>query len=81
MTEHGSAISQSRDLTSMTTTSLFGKLRKHELEINKLFVQENKDNHAKGIVLKTIGHKRCQESNDSDEDTFSLMSKKFSKFL
>ena len=30
------AISESRDLTSLTTTSLFGKLRAHELEMNRL---------------------------------------------
>ena len=30
-------ISESRDLTSMTTTSLFGKLREHELEMNMFF--------------------------------------------
>jgi len=64
----------------MTTTSLFGKLREHELEMNILFLQENEDKHAKGIALKTTRHKRCQESSDSGEDTFSLMSKKFIKF-
>jgi len=34
------SISESKDLTSMTTTSLFGKLREHELEMNRLVVQE-----------------------------------------
>jgi len=29
-------ILESKDLTSLTTTSLFGKLRKHELEMNRL---------------------------------------------
>jgi len=28
------AISESKDLTSMSTTSLFGKLREHESEMN-----------------------------------------------
>ena len=65
----------------MTTTSLFGKLREHELEMNRLFVQENEDKHSKGIALKTTGHKRCQDSRDSEEDTLILLSKKFSKFL
>jgi len=66
----------------MTTTLLFGKLKEHELEMNKLFVQENEDKHVRSIALKTVGHRRCQESsNDSDEDTFNLLSKKFSKLL
>jgi len=30
------AISENRDLTTLTTVALFGKLREHELEINKL---------------------------------------------
>ena len=34
-------IFESKDLTSMTTTSLFGKLKEYELEMNRLNVQEN----------------------------------------
>jgi len=75
------AISESKDLTSMSTTPLFGKLREHELEMNHLFFQENEDKHNKGIALKTAEHRRCQDSSDSEEDTFSLLSKKFSKFF
>ena len=76
------AISESRDFTSMTTTSLFGKLKEHELEMNKLLVQENENKHVRSIALKNARHRRCQESSDdSDEDTFILLSKKFSKFL
>jgi len=33
-------ISESKDLTSLTTTSLFRKLREYELEMNKLNTQE-----------------------------------------
>jgi len=45
-------ISESKDLTSLTTTSLFGKLREHELEMNKLNVQESEDKHVRNIALK-----------------------------
>jgi len=75
------AISESKDLTSMTTTSLFGKLREHELEINRLVVQESEDKHNKGIALKAANQKRQQDSNDNDENTMSLLLRKFSKFL
>jgi len=61
----------------MSTTSLFGKLREHEFEMNRLFFQENEEKHVKGIALKTTRHRRCQESSDSDEDTLNLLSKKF----
>jgi len=58
------AISESKDLTSMATVSLFGKLREHELEMNKLSIQENKDKHVTTIVLKVVGNKSCQLSGD-----------------
>jgi len=75
------AISESKDLTSMTIASLFGKLREHELEMNRLVIQESEEKHIKGITLKACNHKQQQESSGSDEDTMSLLSRKFSKFL
>jgi len=74
-------IFESKDLTSMTTTSLFSKLRGHELEMNRLVVQESEDKHSKGIALKAANQKRQQDSSDGDEDTMSLLSRKFNKFL
>ena len=63
-------------------TSLFGKLKEHELEMNQLNVQESKDKHVRSLALKAVKHKGKQESNDdSDEKNLSLLSRKFSKFL
>jgi len=76
------AILESRDLTSLTTTSLFGKLREHELEMNRLNIQESEDKHVRNIALKTAKNKNNQVSSDESEgETLSLFSKKFSKFL
>ena len=62
--------------------SLFGKLREHELEMNRLNVQESEDKHVRSIALKVVKHKSKQESSDeSDEENLSLLSRKFSKFL
>ena len=36
----------------MTVASLFGKLREHEIEIQRLVVQESEDKHNKSIALK-----------------------------
>jgi len=47
------AISESKDLTSLTVASLFGKLREHEIEIQRLVVQESEDKHNKSITLKS----------------------------
>jgi len=74
------AISESKDLTSLTTASLFGKLREHELEMNRLNVQESEDNHVRNVALKAAKHKNKQDSSD-EEENLSLLSKKFSKFL
>jgi len=76
------AISESKDLTSLTTASLFVKLREHELEMNRLNVQESEDKHVRNIALKAAKHKSKQESSDeSEEEILSLLSKKFSRFL
>ena len=45
-------ISKSKDLTSMIVASLFGKLREHEIDIQRLVVQESEDKHNKSITLK-----------------------------
>jgi len=73
------AISKSKDLTSMTFASLFGKLREHELEIHRINVQESEDKHNKSIALKAC--KQQPDSSGSEEENISLLSRKFSKFL
>jgi len=76
------AISESKDLTTLTTTSLFGKLREHELEMNMMNDQEHEEKHVKSIALKAAGNRDCQESSkDNDEETLNLLTRKFNKFL
>lgn len=47
------SISESKDLTTLTTASLFGKLRKHYLEMNGLNEQESEEKYVKSIALKS----------------------------
>ena len=47
-------ISKSKDLTTLTTISLFCKLREHELEMNRLNEQETEEKQVKGIALKYV---------------------------
>jgi len=76
------AISECKDLTSLMTVSLFGKPREHELEMNRLNVQESKNKHVRNIALKAAKNKNKQDSSDESEgETLSLLSKKFIKFL
>jgi len=72
-------ISESKDLTSMTVASIFGKLREHEIEIQRLAVQESEDKYNKSITLKAS--KQQSVSSESEEENISLLSRKFSKFL
>ena len=43
----------------MFVTSLFGKLREHEIEIHRLVVQKSEDKHNKSIALKA-----CKQQPD-----------------
>jgi len=66
----------------MTIASLFGKLKEHELKMNRLNVQESEDKHVRNIGLTAAGHKNCQDSSDDSEGkTLSLLTRKFSKFF
>ena len=48
--------------------SLFGKLKEHELEMNKLNVQESEDKHVRSIALKAAKHKSKQDSSDESKE-------------
>jgi len=76
-------ISESRDLSKMSTTALFGKLMEHELELKRLKEQETMEKRAKGIPLKTtIEYDTSEEEENPEHDeTLSLLTKKFSRFL
>ena len=76
------AISESKDLITLTTASLFGKLKEHELEMNRLNDQEHEEKHVRSIALKDAGHKDGQESSEgSDGETLNVLTRKFSKIL
>ena len=75
-------ISESKDLTTLTTASLFGKLREHELEMNRLKDQENEEKHVNNIAFKVTSQKGDQDSSEcSDNETLNLLTRKFDKFL
>jgi len=45
-------ISESRVLSTMTTTALFGKLRKHEIEMHRLNEQESSEKKGEEYTLE-----------------------------
>jgi len=65
-------ISESKDLTTLTTTSLFGKLREHELEMNRLNDQEHEEKHVMSIALKVVGQ---ETSEGNDGEILNLLTK------
>jgi len=59
------AISESRDLSKLSTTAHFGKLREHELEFNRLKEQESLERKTKSIALKTSVQKELSEEEEN----------------
>ena len=75
------AISETKDLSTLSTTALFGKLREHELEMK---VQENGEKKARSIALKTatpVEETESDSSYDSGAKTLNMLTRKFNKFL
>nr|KYP31345.1 Retrovirus-related Pol polyprotein from transposon TNT 1-94 [Cajanus cajan] len=81
------AIEESKDLTSLTLATLFGKLREHEQKLHIFEENEQQDKKGKGVslrALKSIKGKEVHEessSEDSEIENFNLLVKKFRKFL
>nr|KYP52978.1 Retrovirus-related Pol polyprotein from transposon TNT 1-94 [Cajanus cajan] len=81
------AIEESKDLTSLTLATLFGKLREHEQKLHIFEENEQQDKKGKGVSLKALksakGKEVCEESSSEDSETenFNLLVKKFRKFL
>jgi len=78
------AITESKDLTTLNTTALFGKLREHEIEMNRLKEQENRERKARSIALKTtavVEDSEADSSCDSEDETLNMLTRKFNKFI
>jgi len=75
------AISETKDLTTLTTAALFGKLREHELEMTRLKEMESAENKYISLALKSkvteIETSEDSSEEDSDSEDLSLLAKKF----
>ena len=78
-------ISETRDLTTLTTTTLFGKLREHELEMTRVKEMEYAEKKTKNLALKSKAAEveTSEDSSEEDSDTENLnpLTKKFQKFI
>jgi len=79
------AISETRDLTILTTTTLLGKLREHELEMTRLKEMETTEKNNRSLALKTkvVDVESSEESSNecSDTENLNLLTRKFQKFI
>jgi len=79
------AISETRDLTTLTTTTLFGKLREHEVEMTRLKEMETVEKKTRSLALKSkVAEIETSEDNteeDSDTKNLNLLTKRFQKFI
>ena len=79
------AFSETRDLTTLTTVVLFGKLREHELEMTRLKEMESAEKKSRSLALKSkvieIETSEDNSEEDSDSENFNLLTKKFQKFI
>ena len=69
----------------MTTIALFGKLREHEIEMQKLNELESSEKRVKNITLNS-SIKNNEESDEevlesSENENLNLLVKRFGKFL
>jgi len=78
-------ISETKDLTTLTTAALFGKLREHELEMTRLKEMEYVEKKSRSLAFKTkvADIESSEESSDECNDTenLNLLIKKIQKFI
>ena len=79
------AISESKDLSIIITAALFGKLREHEIEMQRLSELETSEKKVKSIALKASSKKSDETEEEvaksSDNENLNLLVKKFGKYL
>jgi hypothetical protein len=85
------AISEARDLSEMTMSTLFGKLKEHEMELQRLKQTEEADNKRKSLALKATSSSKAKQEDSSDDEGSSsesdddehinLLARKFGKFM
>ena len=78
-------ISETRDLSTLNTIALFGKLREHEIEMQRLNEPESSEKKVRNITLKTSTKKNEEPEDEVAESSYSenlnLFIKRFGKYL
>ena len=79
------AISETRDLSTLTTAALFGKIKEHEIEMQRINELESSEKKVKNIALKTSTKKNEEPEDEvaesSERENLNLLVKRFGKYL
>ena len=79
------AISETKDLTVLTTAALFGKLREHELEMTRLKELESTEKRSRSLALKSKVAETETSENSSEENSetenLNLLVRRFNRFI
>src|SRR3954471_14551680 len=76
------AISEKKNLSKMTSATLFGKLQEYETELGRLETHEIQIKDSKDIALKTrVKHHDSNQEDESTSEEDNEFIKKFEKFL
>jgi hypothetical protein len=85
------AISEAKDLSEVTLATLFGKLKEHELELERLNKPEEASNKKKSLALKVSSSKakhqeqsdddECSSESSDDEEHINMLARNFGKFM
>ena len=76
------AISEKKNLSKMSSATLFGKLQEHEIELGRLEKHEIQVKDSKDIALKMkVKHYDSNQEDESTSEEDGALIKKFEKFL
>jgi hypothetical protein len=78
-------------LSTMPIATLFGKLKEHEMELQRLAQTEDSSSKRRGLALKASSSKskhhkisddeKYSSESDEDDDEINMLARKFGKFL
>lgn len=75
------AISEKKNLSTMTPTTLFGKLQEYEMKLGRLEKHENLDKKSKNVALKVDSKEVEKEDNLEEDGNFMLLVKRLGKYF
>src|SRR3954464_14632363 len=75
------AISEKKNLSKLTSATLFGKLQEYETELGRLEKHENLEKKSKSIALKVDSKERKMKDTSDEDENFMLLVKRLGKFF